>query len=225
MLAASGIAPGRALRDLRTLDAQAAAASPVKPMDGFDPDNEKFLRGIQQRGRHAMVAESLSRVHRDFDAFLEEKVSLNWDEQRRKIFRHFGLAQKDDVSGSPTDTTKGPFGRSLKQSQQTQAFASGGPSTSGSRSVFGRSGLEKSVIGSPRSSRLNGSQLFADPVERNEGTSNQSSDTHFLREKMGYFAEKVQHLNATRLEEKFFPIFHEFVQVEEHAGGDVSFLS
>jgi len=42
LLAASGISPGRALRDLRTLDSQTAAASPVKPMDSFDPTMKSF---------------------------------------------------------------------------------------------------------------------------------------------------------------------------------------
>jgi len=36
-----------------------------------------------------MVAESLSRVHRDFDAILKKKVSLNWDGQRQKNLSAF----------------------------------------------------------------------------------------------------------------------------------------
>jgi len=78
-------------------------------MDSFDPTMKSF-EGHTTTRRHAMVAESLSRVHRDFDAFLEEKVSLNWDGQRQKIFRHFGLVQKDDVgSDSQPDTSKRSF--------------------------------------------------------------------------------------------------------------------
>ncbi|KAJ9399414.1 hypothetical protein DTO282F9_3774 [Paecilomyces variotii] len=220
LLAASGISPGRAMRDLKSLDTQAAASSPFKQPDVFDPDNEKFLRGIQQRGRQAMITESLARVHRDFDAFLEEKVTLNWDEQRRKVFEHFGLAQKGDVhADSFAATTKGSFGRSLKQSKQpgTPARETLGASR---RSVFGRSGLDKSVIGSPGSG-LGRSQLFGDQGERSELLGVQSPDTSFLREKMGYFADKVQRLNSARLQQRTFPILHEFAQVEEHAGGDV----
>lgn len=224
LLAASGISPGRAMRDLKSLDTQAAASSPFKQPDVFDPDNEKFLRGIQQRGRQAMIAESLARVHRDFDAFLEEKVNLNWDEQRRKVFEHFGLAQKHDIRAESLGATaRGPFGRSLKQPKQpgTPARDSIG---AGRRSVFGRSGLDKSVIGSPGSG-LGRSQLFGDQGERGEGMGIQSPDSGFLREKMGYFADKVQRLNSARLQHKTFPVLHEFAQVEEHAGGDVCVFS
>lgn len=216
MLAASGISPGHALRDLKALDSQTAAASPFKQTDSFDPDNEKFMRNIQQRGRQAMVAESLARVHRDFDAFLEEKVNLNWDEQRRKIFQHFGLSPKDAV-GNDHAASRGSFGRTARQTKQP------GTPREGSRSVFGRSALEKSVIGPP-GNPLASSQLFLDPSERNDGTNIQSPDSRFLREKMGYFADKVRRLNRTRLEDRPFPVLHEFAEVEEHAGGDVGLL-
>lgn len=216
MLAASGISPGHALRDLRALDSQAAVPSPFRQTNSFDPDNEKFIRNIQQRGRQAMVAESLARVHREFDNFLEEKVNLNWDEQRRKIFQHFGLSPKDDI-GEDHSLSKGSFGRTTRQSN-SGTRPSG---LSGTRSVFGRSALEKSVIGPP-GNPLAGSQLFMDPNDRTEVTTNQSPDTRFLREKMGYFADKVKSLNGARLDDRPFPIFHEFAAVEEHAGGDVS---
>jgi len=47
----------------------------------------------------------------------------------------------------------------------------------------------------------------------------------FYEKRWATLQKQVQCLNATRLEEKFFPVFHEFVKVEEHAGGDVSFLA
>jgi nuclear pore complex protein Nup93 len=221
LLAASGISPGHALRDLKALDSQTAAASPFKQSDSFDPDNERFVRSVQQRGRQAMVAESLARVHRDFDDFLEEKVNLNWDEQRRRIFQHFGLSPKDDVTGDNA-ALRGSFGRASRQAKQPGTFTPRELGPSGSRSVFGRSALEKSVIGLPGDS-LASSQIFWDPNERNDGTSNHSLDNRFLREKMGYFADKVRHMNGARLEERPFAAFHEFVEVEEHAGGDVGF--
>jgi nuclear pore complex protein Nup93 len=219
LLAASGISPGRALRDLKTLDSQATSASPLKQPDTFDPNNEKFLRGIQQRGRQAMVAESLARVHRDFDAFLEDQISLNWDEQRQKIYEHFGLAQKEDGAGEGFGASAtGAFGRTTKQGKGPTP--SRGATAGGTRSVFGRSGLEKSVIGPPGNG-LSSSQIFSRSTDGGEAASIQSPDTRFLREKMGYFAEKVQRLNEARLQERPFPVLHEFSQIEEHAGGDV----
>jgi nuclear pore complex protein Nup93 len=165
---------------------------------------------MQQRGRQAMIAESLARTHKDFDAFLEEKVDLDWEEQRRKIFHHFGLAQKDD-----TGDMKGSFGRSARQSKPFGAGPSGAR-----RSVFGRSGFDKSVIGTPGPVAAS-NQLFDDPMERNEGAGVHSPDLRFLREKMGHYAEKVQLLNSARLQARTFPVLHEFSEIEKHTGGDV----
>ncbi|KAJ5144775.1 hypothetical protein N7448_002167 [Penicillium atrosanguineum] len=203
LLASSGISPGRALRDLRSLDPQASLAT-ARETDGFDPDNQRFLRNIQQRGRQVMIAESLSRAQRDFDVFLEEKVDMDWEDQRRKIFQHFGLSQKD---GSTTGDMRGG------------ASQAHGPSGASRRSVFGRSALDKSVIGTPGTG-LASRQLFEDPSERNEGLAAPSPDLRFLREKMGNYAERVQNLNVARLQGQAYPILHEFAQVELQNGGD-----
>ncbi|KAJ5300568.1 uncharacterized protein N7443_005570 [Penicillium atrosanguineum] len=219
LLASSGISPGRALRDLRSLDPQASLAT-ARETDGFDPDNQRFLRNIQQRGRQVMIAESLSRAQRDFDIFLEEKVDMDWEDQRRKIFQHFGLSQKDgSTTGDMRSTTRGAFGRSARQSKQGGASQAHGPSGASRRSVFGRSALDKSVIGTPGTG-LASRQLFEDPSERNEGLAAPSPDLRFLREKMGNYAERVQNLNVARLQGQAYPILHEFAQVELQNGGD-----
>jgi nuclear pore complex protein Nup93 len=210
------------LRDLKSLDPQASLAAPAKELDNFDPDNQRFLRSIQQRGRQVMIAESLTRAHRDFDAFLEEKVDLDWEEQRQTIFHHFGLSQKDATgSGGLNATNRGAFGRSTRQSKQAGAGTANGPSGASRRSVFGRSGLEKSVIGTPGIG-LASRQIFEDPTERNgEGAASHSPDLRFQREKMGHYAEKVQRLNIARLQGKCYPVLDEFSSVEVQNGGDV----
>ncbi|KAL4915154.1 Nup93/Nic96-domain-containing protein [Aspergillus aurantiobrunneus] len=213
LLAASGVSPGHALRDLKALEPLAPISTPSKETDTFDPDNQKYLRNIQQRGRQVIVADSLVRAQRDFDSFLDEKVDLDWEEQRHKIFRHFGLSQKDDPMGDSTPS----FGRSTRQSNKLGSASTRGVSR---RSVFGRSGLEKSVIGTPGTGKPS-HQLFDDPMERSDGSGSQTLDLRFLREKMGYYADKVQSLNSTRLQARSFPILHEFSEVEKHAGGDV----
>ncbi|RDW67094.1 linker nucleoporin NIC96 [Aspergillus mulundensis] len=213
LLAASGVSPGHALRDLKALEPQASISLPSKEQDAFDPDNQKYLRNIQQRGRQVMVAESLARAQRDFDSFLEEKVDLNWEEQRHRIFKHFGLSQKDNPAGD-----SGPsFGRSTRQPNHFGPASTHGVSR---RSVFGRSGLEKSVIGTPGTGKPS-HQLFDEPMERTDGSGFQTMDLRFLREKMGYYADKVQSLNSARLQARSFPVMHEFSEVEKHAGGDV----
>ncbi|PGH13696.1 hypothetical protein AJ80_06201 [Polytolypa hystricis UAMH7299] len=212
-LAASGISPGQVLHKLKALDTYSPAPSPFKRDDDFDPDNQKFLRKIQQRGREAMIAESLVRVRRDFDSFLEDKVSLNWDEQRQKIFEHFGLAVRDDSNGDKLRQSKGgAFGRTTLGKQ--------GVASASRRSVFGRSALEKSVIGSPGLGAST-QQLFGDSVSRGDNGNLQSADTRLMREKIGHFASKVQRLNEARMQEASFPVLHEFAEAEKLSGGDV----
>lgn len=222
LLAASGIPAGRALRDLKALDPHASIGTPTKDQDDFDPDNQKFLRSLQHRGRQVMIAEGLARTHRDFDMFLENKVNMDWEAQRKKIFQHFGLAQKDEHVGDAFGATqKGSFGRSAKQSRHFGATSPHGPSTPSRRSVFGKSGLEKSVIGTPGAG-LAFSQLVENQAERSDGPVLSTPDFRFLQEKMGHYAEKVQVLNSARLQAQSYPILHEFSEVEKRAGGDVS---
>ena len=219
LLAGSGVSPGDTLRDLRSLDPHPMAPAP-KLGDIFDPDTQKFLSNIQQRGRQAMVSESLARSQRDFDAFLTEKVDLDWEDQRRKIFQHFGLMRSEEGAKDVLDTAmKGSFGRSMKQSRQT--YVPHHPSMA-SRSVFGRSSLAKSVIGVPAATGAAGPRFFEDPSERSEGRSPRPSHFQFYREKMGQYAEKVQRLNLARVQGLSFPVLHEFSDVEKSVGGDVS---
>ncbi|EEH39027.2 hypothetical protein PAAG_01489 [Paracoccidioides lutzii Pb01] len=223
-LAASGISPGQILQDLKMLDTQTTASSPFKQTDAFDPDNQKFLRQAQQRGRDAMIAESLSRVRKDFDIFLEDKVNLNWDEQRQKIYEHFGLTPWDgSACGKADSSSRAAFGRTgaLGRSTPSGLDMSRGGKSGARRSVFGRSALGKSVIGSPLVSARS-PQSFADSIMKNDGSGGiQSADSRFLREKIRYFAMKVQALNEARLQERVFPILYEFAETERVAGGDI----
>lgn len=204
------------MHDLRTFDTQASVSHLAVEQEKFDPDNQKFLRKVQQRGREAMITESLTRVRRDFDSFLEEKMNLNWDEQRRKIYEHFGLASKDDAGSTRLGaTTNRPFGASTAKGDAPERFAST------RRSVFGKSGLSKSIIGSARGG--SSAAIFADSASKDDASPSRTADSRFVREKIGYFGSKVQRLNETRLQEKSFPILHEFGEVEKITGTDVGF--
>lgn len=161
-----------------------------------------------------MVAESLARVHRDFDAYLEEHLSINFDEQRQKIMEHFGLAQKKD--GPAEDpTSQESFGRSTKRGRSQF-----GGTHSGTRSVLGKSGLEKSIIGSPgvRGSTMN---IFADGPESGVVSSPKKGDDRITRDKVSILADKVQRLNQARLSEKSYPLLEELALAEQFGGNDV----
>ena len=168
-----------------------------------------------------MITESLSRAQRDFDTFLEDKVDMDWEDQRRKIFQHFGLSQSDEPgAGGFGSTNRGAFGRSGRTTKAPGGSPGQGPAGS-RRSVFGRSGLDKSVIGTPGTS-LASRQIFEHPAERAEGHAAPSPDLRFLREKMDKYATKVEELNVTRLNGETSPLLHQFAEVESPSGGDVS---
>lgn len=208
-MAASGITPTQIRQKLTELDVHASAKTPSRSIDTFDPDNQKFLRQIQQRGREALVADSLMRVRDNFNAFLEDRVNLNWEEQRQKIYEHFGLM------GERLDTSsKTAFGRTAASASNLP----GASAASSRRSVFGRSGLEKSIIGTPGAGP-NSSQSFFGP-NREDGSAF-PADTRVLRERISNFALTVRALNESRLQGKQFPVIHEFMAAEKLSGGNV----
>ncbi|ERF69613.1 hypothetical protein EPUS_03605 [Endocarpon pusillum Z07020] len=218
LLAGSGVAPGKATKEFERLerDGQAPTYQPAEP---FDPDNEKYIRGLQERGREAMIQEAIDRVRRDFDAHLEESLSINFEEQKKKIMQHFGLIARDEVADEPdgAQPDQGGFGHTStgKRPFEDSAKAS-------TRSVFGRSGLAKSLIGSPAMGASTTS-FFGDSSVNSGNSSSlgKGQNGRFLRDKERFFLQKVQQLNAARLQEKVYPILREFAMVEDQAGGDI----
>lgn len=225
LLAASGISPGTALRDLNSLNVQPSTSATIPRAVDFDPDNGKFVRQLEQQSTLSMIAEGLNRAERDFDAFLEENVTMNWEEQRKRIYEHFGLAAKggeqdDDSTVFPNPGGKGSFGRSTRRGRPHAATANGhGTST---RSVFGRSGMQKSVIGTPGTG-AGTATLFADVADK-AGNGIGGQDDRYVRQKQGRYAEKVQLLNAARLREAVYPVLREFASIEREPGGEVCYV-
>jgi len=225
LLAASGISPGTALRDLNSFNVQTSTSTAVPKSFDFDPDNGKFVRQLEQQSTLSMIAEGLNRAERDFDAFLEENVTMNWEEQRKRIYEHFGLIPKgveqgDDSNVFPSPGGRGSFGRSTRRGRAHDATANGhGTST---RSVFGNTGMQKSVIGTPGTG-AGTATLFADVADK-AGHGIGGQDDRYLRQKLGRYAEKVQQLNAARLREVVYPVLQEFASVEREPGGEVCYV-
>lgn len=222
LLAASGVNPGTTRRDLDALRVQpGATASNFSLPAEWDPDTNRYMDQMQQQSTLKMIAEGIERAHRNFDAYLDENIDINWEAQRKRIYEHFGLGARssdrsDAASQSMSPGVQGSFGRSTRRGRTLRGDRST-QSTLG-RSIFGESSLQRSVIGAPNLG-LNSQSLFTD-VEDRSGQGSVAED-RFSRDKQGRFAEKVQNLNRTRLQEKPYPIFHEFKEVQMQPGGEV----
>lgn len=187
----------------------------------WEPDTSKYINQLQQQSTMKMINEGIQRAHKQFDLYLEENVDINWELQRKKIYEHFGLVKAstnfDESNRASSPAVKGSFGRSARKGAPGNSER---PSqTSLNRSIFGKSGLQKSVIGSPLGT--GDSPLFADVAEKTGGLPTVSTD-RFTREKEAKFAEKVQSLNQARLQETPFPILHQFMEIETQQLGEVS---
>ena len=221
LLAASGINPGTTRRDLDSLAVHPPTSGKVHPPREWDPDTHKYVEQLQQQSTLRMISEGLERAQRNFDAYLEENVDINWELQRKKIYEHFGLMPKlreasNDLASSPG--VGGSFGKSTRRGRTNNANRQG--QSTFSRSIFGHSSVQKSVIGTPGVGSGNAT-LFADVAEKN-APAPAVQDDRFLREKQRKFAEKVQMLNRARLDESSYAVLQEFKAIESQPGGEVS---
>ena len=217
LLAASGVNPGTTRRDLDALAIQPPASSNVLQPTEWDPDTQKYVEQLQQQSTLKMISEGLEWTQRNFDAYLEEHVDINWDLQRKKIYEHFGLISKgENAAQEPADgpAQRGAFGRTTRRGKS--AKQSGQPTLN--RTIFGQSSLQKSVIGTPNVGSGYAS-LFADVVDKNSSVAF-APDDRFLRDKQRKYAEKVQNLNRARLDETPYPALRELKSVELQSGGE-----
>jgi nuclear pore complex protein Nup93 len=217
LLATSGVEPGAAVRDLKYFDTQPLKQDKAQPVNVVSPDIEGYLANIQTQTTLSMIQEGLARSVRDFDSFLEENVSMEWDAQRKRIYRHFGI--RNNTDGKPEQPTKlrsgsvaedrGGFGRSRRSKAQSTLNVNG--------SKFGLAGaksLQRSVIGSVGPLGASTASPFADVQTQKRGTDASSmSFGRIVRDKENRFADKVQSLNKARLQKQAYPILHEFGSV------------
>ncbi len=221
LLAASGVSTGSALRDLKSFNAQAGIVGP--PAEVLDTDLAGWLAKQQAKTTLEMIEEGLERSKRDFDAFIERTVYMDWDDQRRRVYEHLGLANiggdqdKEDGKDS-TNMAGGAFGRSSRRGR-----AVGSNVFSKSNASFGASGMSMSVIGSASTRGFGRGNVFADSKDNATANGVQSSgDEYFMRDKQDKLAEKVKQVNLARMQEAIYPVIREFAEVETQAGIDVS---
>ncbi|KAI8955873.1 Nup93/Nic96-domain-containing protein [Xylaria longipes] len=225
MLAASGVDPGAAVKDLKffsahtagRVDRPATAAAATTEIDV-----EAYLANLQSKTTLSMIADGLDRSAKDFDDFLEDNITMEWEAQRKRIYEHFGIKSREEGPGdhgvaTPGRETSGGFGRSRRN---PKASRSATPTAKGS--AFGRSLLQKSVIGTP--SKIGSHQPEFTDVEDAAGSpaaaapNGASIDDRFIREKQGKLSDRVRDLNLARLEKTPYPILHELAEVESRSG-------
>ncbi|KAI9833687.1 MAG: hypothetical protein M1826_006778 [Phylliscum demangeonii] len=220
LLAASGISPAAALRDLKGLSGQIGQGAPSSA-PALGVDNETFVANLHRQSTLALINESMNRSRRDFDAFLERTVTMDWDAQRQRIYEHFGLVPKSD-SGAPHDGSfgtsgKAGFGRSTRAGHSQHASGTSKTPNAG-RSVFAAASSQRSVLGSPGNPGSDQATLFADTANKAAQSGGGSIDDRFLRDKEGRYVQKVQSLNEARLHKKAYPVLREFALAEGEVG-------
>ena len=219
LLAASGVSTASALKDLNTFSAQAVPPAPTTTDGVSDTDIDGFVSGLRSQSTIAIIQEGMEQSRRDFYTFLEDTVQMNWDDQRRKIYEHFGLAKpSEDVhDGSNAQPEQGSFGRSSRKPRSfgTSLSASG-------KMSFGPSAATRSVLGNSATRSTLKASVFGDGVDKpGAGTSILAlPEDRFQRDKQEKYAEKVKELNQARNQELCYPILHKFSEVEEQAGID-----
>ncbi|KAF2843260.1 NIC-domain-containing protein [Patellaria atrata CBS 101060] len=215
LLAASGVQTGAALRDLNNLNAQTNVPVPTG-ISGLDTDIDGYLSNLQTQSTLDLIAEGLEQSKRDFDAFLEENVQMEWDAQRRRIYEHFGLAKSEDYSGAGIsgigEDDRGAFGKSSRRGRPLGSSGMSG-------STFGAS-LGRSVLGGPvgRAS-TRGNKSFTDVSTKSSEGQSFGEDPH-QRNKQEKYAEKVKELNLHRLQDLVFPLLTQFAEAESQPGLD-----
>lgn len=224
LLAASGVDPGAAVRDLNLFSAATGKVERVPAQQPADSDVESYLANIQTQNTLSMITDGLARSTRDFDAFLEDNVTMEWDAQRKKIYQHFGIKPSESGPAHGRSTFRASasesvgFGRSKRS--KAAALASSRGSGMGGMSSFGRSALQKSAIGAASSVGNPSQQVFADVEKKMEadGVAAPTSMDRFQREKQSQYAERVQVLNYVRLKKRCYPVCHEFAKVADQVG-------
>ena len=222
LLAASGIKPGVTKKDIHTFQASSFATSDVRQgHSDWDPDTDKVINQMHQRMSERMMAETMERSRQTFNRFLEENVDVNMERQRQKIMEHFGLVPR--VGGDHTlATNHSDFRESGSFGKFSRSKGLGGSlenrSTMLRRSTFGKSSLQKSVIGMPTKSPGKAT-LFADQAETS--TSADAPTVAFSGEKQKNYAEKTRGLNQARLQEASYPLLREYLDVETQHSGEV----
>jgi nuclear pore complex protein Nup93 len=211
---------GATVRDLNAFSI--AAASPITSASApFEANIDNYISNLRAKSTQDLINEAMEQSRREFDTFLEDNIQINYDEQRQRIFEHFGLAKPREQASEPGNGSIGPgsrgaFGRSARRTK-----GPAGADQSQSKVSFGPSRLSKSVLGGSVSRGSIRASLFTDVAEQTAAVETTSApEDPMMRAKQEKYASKVKELNSARLQEVCYPLVEEFGRVETDAGGD-----
>jgi nuclear pore complex protein Nup93 len=213
LLSASGVKMGSTLRDLNQFSTQAGIGANGTAQTLFDTDVDGYISNLHSQSTLSLIQEGLEQSKRDFDAFLEDNVQIEWDKQRQRIYEHFGLGrQSEDMAASQStfgNTARGAFGRSTRKGR---SMGPKGASVN-SASTFGASTGGPPVIGNGQSV-LSGRDGPASSVL---GTQSGPRD-RYERDKQERFMDEVKKLNESRQRELPCAVLHAFSAAEKASG-------
>ena len=184
----------------------------------IDTDLETYMTNLQAKTTQQLMQESLEQSKRDFDAFLEENIQMDWDQQRRRVYEYLGLSKPetsvDDGSSSPT--ARASFGKSWGRSQ-----ALGSSRQHSNSKFFNPSVMSKSVLGGSISRGTSRQNLFTDVSENApSGGLKSAVEDPYQRTRQEKYASKVRELNISRLTDTVYPLTEQFASVEMEGGSD-----
>lgn len=211
---------GATVRDLNAFSITAASPITAAPAS-FEANIDNYIINLRAKSTQDLIDEAMEQSRREFDTFLEDNIQINYDEQRQRIFEHFGLAKPREQApeagnGSIGPGSRGAFGRSARRTK-----GPAGAEQSQSKVSFGASRLSKSVLGGSVSRGSMRASLFTDVAEQTAAVETTSApEDPMLRSKQEKYASKIKELNSARLQEVCYPLVQEFGRVETEAGGD-----
>lgn len=206
---------GSTLRDLNHFSTQAGVTTAAPASTFVESDVDSYIANLHSQSTLALIQEGLEQSKRDFDAFLEDNVQMEWDKQRQKIYEHFGLGKQSELAASQATftapATRGAFGRSTRKGRSMGVKSVNGASFAASTStpVIG------SVVSPHQRSIVNG-----DSSEKSTLAGQVSFGDRATREKQERFMGAVNRLNVSRQAEQPFPILGEFAKIEEESTGE-----
>ncbi|KAF3939685.1 hypothetical protein ABW19_dt0205867 [Dactylella cylindrospora] len=204
LLQAAGVNSEQALKELDSVDfsfEDTPARATVRDIQ-VDTDIDGFLRNRKEQSISKAIEEGIKRTTTEFESYLLTNLNIDWDDQRKKIYEHFGLTKPSEGQSQRT-----PFGQS---SFGASATARAGQSTFG-RSRFTQASLGSLVLGTqPKVG--NQTWAFEDTVKENQGA---PMDQMFNRQ--APYAKAVQKVNDARSDGEIPAVIGSFIDVTKQS--------